>query len=111
MDETEKNFFAQVYDVVRQIPRGCVVSYGQIAWMLGKPRGARVVGYAMRFCPEELPWQRVTRADGTIAGGEYALVRRAMLEAEDIPFLPDGRVDMDACRWEGPLYENGAAKA
>jgi len=92
-------FFEQVYAIVEQIPYGKVVSYGQIARMLGVPRGARIVGWAMRCCPEHLPWQRVVMADGSITGGVYADLRRQFLESEDVLFLPDGRVDMDACRW------------
>ena len=75
------SFFASVYALVAQIPPGFVASYGQLARMLGAPRAARQVGWAMRRCPDELPWQRVIREDGTIAGGEYAPLRRAMLEA------------------------------
>jgi methylated-DNA-protein-cysteine methyltransferase-like protein len=92
-------FFAQVYDVVGQIPRGKVASYGQIARMLGRPRAAREVGRAMRCCPENLPWQRVVMADGAVAGGVFSEMRRAILESEDISFLSDGRVDMTVCRW------------
>ena len=94
-------FFPAVYEVVRQIPRGRVISYGQIARLLGFPRAARQVGWAMRKCPDELPWQRVIKADGSIAGGGYAELRRALLEAEGVPFLPDGRVDLKACQWDG----------
>lgn len=92
-------FFTQVYDIVEQIPHGKVVSYGQIAYMLGRPRAAREVGRAMRFCPKDLPWQRVVMADGSIATGGSPEIRRAFLEAEGVLFLPDGRVDMAACRW------------
>ena len=91
-------FFGQVYAIVGQIPYGQVASYGQIALMLGQPRAARQVGWAMRCCPDNLPWQRVVMADGSITGGVYADVRRALLEAEGVAFLPDGRVDMKACR-------------
>ena len=86
------SFFASVYALVAQIPPGFVASYGQLARMLGAPLAARQVGWAMRRCPDELPWQRVIREDGTIAGGEYAPLRRAMLEAEGVPFTQDGRV-------------------
>ena len=99
MEQTE-GFYARVYALVGQIPPGRVVSYGQIAWALGAPRMARQVGWAMRRCPDELPWQRVIREDGTIAGGEYAPLRRAMLEAEGVPFTQDGRVAIDRCRWQ-----------
>ena len=94
-------FNEQVYSIVEKIPCGMVVSSGQIAWMLGRPRGARLVGWAMRNCPEHLPWQRVVKADGTIADGGHPEIRRALLEAEGVPFLPDGRVDMKSCRWNG----------
>ena len=92
-------FFEQVYVIVEQIPYGKVVSYGQIARMLGRSHAAREVGWAMRCCPEHLPWQRVVMADGSITGGLYADMRRSFLEAEGVLFLPDGRVDMELCRW------------
>ncbi|MCL2248618.1 MAG: methylated-DNA--[protein]-cysteine S-methyltransferase [Oscillospiraceae bacterium] len=91
------SFNKQVYEIVESIPLGMVVSYGQIARMLGNPRAAREVGWAMRVCPEHLPWQRVVKIDGTIAGGGYAEIRRKKLEEEGVIFLPDGRVDMKKC--------------
>jgi methylated-DNA-protein-cysteine methyltransferase-like protein len=90
-------FFKQVYEVVGQIPCGMVMSYGQIARVLGRPRAAREVGWAMRRCPDDLPWQRVVMADGSITGGVYAGERRALLETEGVIFLADGRVDMKQC--------------
>jgi len=95
------NFFEKVYIVVSKIPRGKVASYGQIARMLGHPRGAREVGWAMRCCPDGLPWQRVVKMDGSITGGEYAEMRRVLLESEGVEFTLDGRVDMEACCWDG----------
>jgi len=88
-------FYEQVYDLVGKIPYGKVTSYGQIAFLLGKPRAAREVGRAMYHCPDHLPWQRVVMADGTVAGGMYAEIRKALLESEGVTFLPDGRVDME----------------
>ena len=90
-------FFEQVYAIVEQIPYGKVISYGQIARILGRPRAAREVGWAMRCCPEGLPWQRVVMADGSITGGIYAGIRKAILETEEVRFLPDGHVDMELC--------------
>jgi len=101
MDDRDNGFFAAVYSAVARIPRGRVVSYGQIAAMIGARGAARQVGWAMHRCPDELPWQRVVMADGAITGGMYADIRRALLEAEGVPFLPDGRVDISACKWEG----------
>lgn len=97
----DKGFFERVYAIVARIPKGRACSYVQIARMLGDPRAARQVGWAMRRCPDDLPWQRVVRADGSIAGGGMAALRRAMLEAEGAPFTADGRVDMERCGWYG----------
>ena len=94
-----KGFNERVYGVVADIPFGKVISYGEIARLLGQPRAARVVGWSMRHCPEGLPWQRVVMADGSVTGGDFAEIRRARLEAEGVAFLPDGRVDMNTCRW------------
>jgi len=94
-------FYEQVYAIVERIPYGKVVSYGQIARILGSPRAARQVGRAMRCCPEHLPWQRVVTSEGMVIGGLSADERRARLELEGVSFLPDGRVDMRACSWLG----------
>jgi len=94
------SFFQQVYSIVEQIPYGKVASYGQIARILGAPRAARQVGWAMRHCPEHLPWQRVVMSDGSISGGLYADLRKQFLESENVPFLYDGRVDMKSCQWQ-----------
>ena len=90
-------FYNRVYNVVKQIPLGKVVSYGKIAASLGRPHSAREVGRAMRICPDNIPWQRVVMADGSIAGGSYADTRKALLQEEGVSFLPDGRVDMKVC--------------
>ncbi|MBQ1632860.1 MAG: methylated-DNA--[Clostridia bacterium] len=92
------SFFQKVYAVVEQIPCGKVISYGDIAKLIGYPRRARFVGFAMRACPDHLPWHRVIRSDGSIAGGDFAPVREMLLRNEGIPFLPDGRVDLQKCR-------------
>ena len=92
-------FFEKVYTILEQIPVGRVVSYGQIARLLGYPRAARQVGWAMRRCPDHLPWQRVIMADGSVTGGIFAETRRSLLAAEGVLFLPDGRVDMKKCGW------------
>ena len=94
-----------VYEVVRQIPKGRVASYGQAARMVGKPRNARFVGFALHVNPEPgvTPCHRVVFKDGSLAPG-FAFggldEQRRMLESEGITFLPDGRVDMQRCCWE-----------
>lgn len=101
-----EKFFERVYEMVRQIPEGRVATYGQVARMLGRPRGARQVGYAMHASPgmaAGVPCHRVVFKDGSLADG-FAFggsgVQRGMLESEGVTFLPDGRVDMKRCQWE-----------
>ena len=96
-------FYEDIYTVVERVPYGKVISYGQIARLLGQPRAARAVGRAMRICPDSLPWQRVVMADGTVTGGGFAETRRAILESEGVKFLSDGRVDMRMCGWLGVM--------
>lgn len=94
-----------VYEVVRQIPAGRVATYGQVARMVGRPRNARFVGFALHVNPEPgiVPCHRVVFRDGSLApgfafGGEDE--QRRLLEDENVEFLPDGRVDMRRCQWE-----------
>jgi len=83
---------------VRQVPPGRVITYGAIALVLGKPNGAREVGWAMAVCPDGVPAQRVINARGEVSGGQ-AGVRRKQLEADGVAFLPGGRVDLDRYLW------------
>ena len=66
------------------------MSYGQIARVLGAPRAARQVGWAMRRCPDNVPWQRVVKESGEIAGGGHADFRRVLLEEEGVTFCLTG---------------------
>lgn len=100
------SFFKRAYDVVRQIPAGRVASYGQIARMMGEPRKARFVGFAMHASPGMaggVPCHRVVFADGGLAPG-FAFggpgAQRALLESEGVGFTDDGRVRMDEFSWE-----------
>ena len=97
------SFSQEVYDIVAQIPQGKVISYGQIARILGRPQGARQVGYAMAVADgQRLPTHRVLRADGSLAPGDAfggPGVQRALLAAEGVIFRADGRVDMAQCGW------------
>ena len=68
----EEGFFERVYAVVRQIPAGRVASYGQVARMVGEPRRARFVGYAMHASPGMaggVPCHRVVFKDGALCSG------------------------------------------
>lgn len=65
------NFYNKVYFLVKKIPRGKVATYGQIAALIGSPRGARMVGWAMHALDggrlEKIPWQRVINREGRIS--------------------------------------------
>lgn len=91
--------YQPIYDVLAQVPVGCVVTYGQIARHLGMPHGARLVGWAMRQCPDGLPWHRVVGAKGAIVQHAVA-VQRALLEDEGVEFTIDGRVDLAVYGWD-----------
>lgn len=97
------DFRRRVLDVVRVVPPGRVVTYGQVALLAGSPRAARQVAAALRSAPEgsELPWHRVINAAGGLSTykvgiGEW---QRALLEAEGVE-VTDGRVDLRRYRWE-----------
>jgi methylated-DNA-protein-cysteine methyltransferase-like protein len=93
-----------VYETVRRIPEGKVATYGQIAQMLGSPRGARTVGWAMQSAPKGLPCHRVVNKSGKLApfyvfGASEN--QRAMLEIEGVTFRKDGSIDMEKHLWKG----------
>jgi methylated-DNA-protein-cysteine methyltransferase-like protein len=98
-------FFEQVYLVVKRIPPGRVATYGQIARLLGRPRAARTVGWALRAVPADsgVPWQRVINSRGTISTGrgDGPPVQRFLLEEEGIVFDEAGRIDLAVYGWQG----------
>ena len=99
-----KRFHRAVHRLVGEIPRGRVATYGQIAALLGYPRAARAVGYAMRHCPSGVPWHRVVNAQGGIslrANVSGMITQRVLLEQEGV-LLRRGRLRLDRYRWTGP---------
>jgi methylated-DNA-protein-cysteine methyltransferase-like protein len=101
----DNNFYHKVYAIVSKIPKGKVVSYGQVASWAGSWRASRAVGYALFRPPQELglPCHRVVYRDGALAGDAVfgAGVQRRLLEKEGVGFTPDGRVDMRKHAWDG----------
>jgi methylated-DNA-protein-cysteine methyltransferase related protein len=66
--QSASNFFADVYEVVRLVPKGRVTSYGAIAHYLGVKSSARMVGWAMHGCPKDVPAHRVVNSSGLLTG-------------------------------------------
>lgn len=93
-------FRARVHAIVRAVPRGRVITYGQVALLAGKPRGAREVGW-IAHAGEAAPWQRVVNRSGGLAqgfiGGREG--HRRALRRDGVQVGPDGRVDLKRYLW------------
>lgn len=88
----------EVYEIVRLIPRGTVMTYGQIAKLCRRPLTPRAVGWAMHDCPDEVPWHRVVNSKGgcstdALPGATEGRQRR-LLEAEGVEFRDNGTLDL-----------------
>jgi methylated-DNA-protein-cysteine methyltransferase-like protein len=96
--------FEQVFALVRRIPRGRVMTYGQIATWLESRLSPRAVGWALHGCPEDVPWQRVVNASGACSTDRLPDVptglQRAMLEAEGVEFRDNDTLDLTRYRWQ-----------
>ena len=98
------SLFERVYEYVKTVPRGKVVTYGQVAAAIGAPRCARQVGWALHVNPEPgvIPCHRVVNREGRLApafafGGKA--VQASLLEAEGVEVV-GGYVDLNKYRWE-----------
>ncbi|MFQ5743116.1 MAG: MGMT family protein [Acidobacteriota bacterium] len=98
-----RSSWEEVYEIVRLIPPGRVMNYGQIARLLSRPLTARAVGWALHDCPRDVPWHRVVNASGGCSTDSLPNTssgsQRALLEAEGVEFGADGTVDLDRYRW------------
>jgi len=102
------SFYNQVYAVVKNIPKGKVATYGQIACLCHSPRASRAVGYALHFNPEPyiIPCHRVVNREGRLApafafGGQE--IQKALLEAEDVEVSSEYIVDLKQYLWDGEI--------
>lgn len=98
------NFFQKVYEYLKTVPKGKVVTYGQIAKALGAPRMSRQVGYALHVNPEPIaiPCHRVVNREGRLApafafGG--ADIQKQWLRAEGVEVGEDDVVDLEKYQW------------
>ena len=105
-------FYPAVYAWVSRVPAGRVVTYGQVAAVLGFPRNARAVGSAMALCIDGgVPWQRVINARGAVSvQGEHAATQRRLLEREGVVFEPNGCVDLERFGWDPDAEREVAAR-
>lgn len=103
MDQ-KKNSYEKIYDVVKQIPRGNVATYGQVAALAGNRRWARVVGYALHVNPdpEHIPCHRVVNREGRLSDAfAFGGVNRQqqLLEAEGVSVV-GSFVDLEVYQWK-----------
>jgi methylated-DNA-protein-cysteine methyltransferase related protein len=102
MQRVDDQFKDRVYELVRQIPKGKVATYGQIAATCGAAWAAWEVGQIAHTGPSDLPWQRVVSKQGGLAngwpgGGKAA--HKALLEADGVKVSDDYTVDIENLQW------------
>ena len=92
----------RVFEIVRRIPSGRVMTYGQLAEILGEGYTPRTVGFVMHAADDTVPWQRVINSQGACSTGRVILpvdLQRRMLESEGVVFNEKGRCDLSRYRW------------
>ncbi len=107
--EFHPDYREKVYELVRQIPHGRVMTYGQIAEILGDGYTARTVGFVMHGADtENVPWHRVINAKGGCSTGKLTVpldLQQKMLEEEGVEFNAKGYCDVELLRWYPEGYE------
>jgi methylated-DNA-protein-cysteine methyltransferase-like protein len=107
----DKDYRERVYEIVRQIPKGRLMTYGQIAEILGEGYTARTVGYTMHGSPDGVPWQRVINSQGKCSTGRMTMpvnLQESILESEGVKFTDSGKCDLEKYRWFPEGYEPDA---
>ena len=109
-----KSAWEGVFATTRRIPRGKVMTYGQIATFLGNRLSPRAVGWALHAWPRDIPWHRVVNASGGCSTDRLPHMtpglQQALLRAEGVRFGPDGTLDLGAYRWV-PRRKSGRPRA
>ena len=105
----DKQYRERVYEIVRQIPVGRVMTYGQLALILGEGYTARTVGYVMHGADsEKVPWQRVINSQGKCSTGRLTIpinLQQELLEAEGVEFNAAAKCDLARLLWFPDGYE------
>lgn len=103
----ERGFRDKVYQLMADLPKDKVTTYGDIAAMAGQPRAARIVGGIAHQGPDELPWHRLVNREGGLAigfpGGQE--VQRQLLEGDGITCTDYIIDDFGARRWRPQMYD------
>ena len=100
--EPDSDYRERVYRIVRAIPSGRVMTYGQIAEILGDGYTPRTVGFVMHGSDDRIPWHRVLNAQGSCSTGRLVLPsdkQQRMLQAEGVEFSQAGRCDLQTYLW------------
>ncbi|MGD9561822.1 MAG: MGMT family protein [Pyrinomonadaceae bacterium] len=103
----DKTYRDGVYKLVKRIPKGRVMTYGQIAGILGEGYTARTVGYVLHGAPDDVPWQRVINAQGKCSTGRLTIpinLQQEILESEGVEFNSRGKCDLDLYLWSPPEF-------
>lgn len=115
MKGPDPQYRERVYEIVRRIPRGRVMTYGQIAYILGKGYTPRTVGFVMHGADEtKTPWQRVINSQGRCSTGRIVLpsdMQQRLLEREGVKFDDSGRCDLESFIWHPDQEKFEKAKA
>jgi methylated-DNA-protein-cysteine methyltransferase-like protein len=105
----------RVYKIVRRIPRGRVMTYGQLAYILGEGYTPRTVGFVMHGADErKTPWQRVINSQGGCSTGRIVLPsdkQQRILEREGVTFDAGGRCDLETYLWHPDEERSEKAEA
>lgn len=104
-----KTFNQYVYEIVAKIPYGHVMSYGQIARLIGNPRASRAVGYALNGAPHTLPCHRVVFKNGALSPAFIQSgknVQYTLLRAEHVTFTKNKCVKMDKHLWYPNIFDD-----
>ncbi len=102
MKVSDAEYRERVYSLVRKIPVGKIMTYGQLAIILGEGYTARTVGYVMHGADEGVPWQRVINSQGKCSTGRLTIplnLQQELLEAEGVVFSASGKCDLGTVRW------------
>lgn len=106
----DQKYRQRVYEIVNQIPVGRVMTYGQIAEILGAGYTPRTVGFVMHAAEtENVPWQRVINSQGACSTGRMTVpinLQQQILESEGVKFNEKGRCDLKIYRWSPEGFED-----